>query len=363
MELLLLGRVLQGVSAGFIPVGFAIVRDELPERRVPAGLGLVSAMLGLGSGTGVLLAGPIAGHLGWRWLFWLTLAVAVVATAATVAFVHESATRRAGRVDVLGGTLLSVTLIAALMAISWASDWGVLDPRTLALLAAALVCLLAWLGVELRTDQPLVDLQMMRVRGVWTTNLVAVFVGVGMFAAFALIPQFVQEPKATGYGFDASISEAGLYLLPMTSMLLVVGSQVGRLERLLGARGMLTVAISVSGLAWLLLVFRHGEAWHLYVASGLVGVGNGLALAALPILITVNVLPGQTGIANGMNNVMRTLGGAVGAQIVATFVDRSSGPGGHGEHGYKLAFLAGAVALGLALVASLLVPAQPQPRT
>jgi MFS family permease len=352
----LVGRVLQGVSGGFLPLSFAIIRDEFPTTRVPSGLAVTSSLLGLGSGVGVLVSGPVAENLGWSWLYWIPLILGLVAAGATWVFVAESPLKTRGRVDVIGGALLAAGLICLLLAVSNLGTWGTFSPRTLALVAAGAVSLGTWVHVELRVDQPLVDMRMMRARGVWTTNVVTLLVGVGMFGAFVLIPEYVHEPAATGYGFGASITVGGLYLLPMTLLLVVVGSQAGRLERRLGARRTLITAVCVSLLMWVFLIVAHTQPWQILVASGLAGAGNGLALAALPILITGNVRQSETGVANGMNNVMRTIGSAIGAQVVAALIDRESIAGLHAERGYVMAFAAGAVALAASLVVSLFIP-------
>jgi MFS family permease len=362
MSVLVAGRVLQGVSGGFFPLAFAIIRDEFPRDRVASGLGLMASLLGVGSGAGVVLAGPIVEGLGYQWLFWIPLIGAAVAAVATFALVPESPVKAGGRVDWIGGALMSLGLIALLLAVSRTTTWGWVSARTLGLAAVGLAGLVAWVAVDVRIRDPLVDMRMLRIRGVWTTNVVALLVGVGMFAAFILVPEFVQEPRSTGYGFGASITGGGIYLLPMTTMLLVVGSQAGRFERRIGPRATLIGAAVVSALAWLLLVVAHDQPWQIYLASGLVGIGNGLAFSAMPILITASVRQDETGVANGMNNVMRTIGGAIGGQIAATFLAHDLVRGMPAEHGYQLAFLMGAVALLVAVAVSLAVPTRIRPR-
>jgi predicted MFS family arabinose efflux permease len=144
----------------------------------------------------------------------------------------------------------------------------------------------------------------------------------------------------------------------MTMMLLVFGSLSlsGVLERVIGPRRTLSAATVASVLAWLLLVAVHAHPWEIYLASGLIGSGNGMALAAMPILVTSAVRQDQTGVANGINTVMRTVGGAVGAQVVATLIAHDTIRNLPSEHAYELSFLTGAIALAMALVASRAVP-------
>ncbi len=97
---------------------------------------------------------------------------------------------------------MSAGVSLVLVAVSQTTAWGWGSAKTFGLLALGAAILAAWVAVELRSSEPLVDMRMMRIRGIWTTNLVAVLVGVGMYSAFILLPQFVQEPTSTGYGFN-----------------------------------------------------------------------------------------------------------------------------------------------------------------
>ena len=165
---------------------------------------------------------------------------------------------------------------------------------------------------------------MMRVRGVWTANLAAFLVGAGLYAWFLLLPQLAQLPRSTGFGYGASVVIAGLYLLPCAIGMGTLGSLAGRVERRFGSRRALIAGAAVSAVAcgWLTFTSRHP--YDLLVSSMLLGIGIGLAFAALGNLIVQAVPPQQTGVASGMNTVLRTLGGALGGQIAATFVAAST---------------------------------------
>jgi MFS family permease len=176
----------------------------------------------------------------------------------------------------------------------------------------------AILGV--RSPAPLVDMTMMRVRGVWTTNLAAFLLGGGLYAWFLLVPQFAQLPASTGFGYGASVVTAGLYLLPCAIGMGVLGSVAGRVERRFTSRRALIAGAAVSAVACGWLTFNSRHPYDMLISSALLGVGIGLAFAALGNLIVQAVPSSQTGVASGMNTVLRTLGGALGGGIAATFV-------------------------------------------
>ena len=144
--------------------------------------------------------------------------------------------RTPGRISWLPAVLLSGWLVALLLALSEAPDWGWGSGRVIGLLAAAVVLAALWVAAELRAATPLIDMRMMRRTAVWTNNLVALLIGLGMYATFAFLPEFVQTPSAAGYGFGASITRSGLMLLPTSITMFAAGMFAGPLARQLGGK-------------------------------------------------------------------------------------------------------------------------------
>jgi EmrB/QacA subfamily drug resistance transporter len=357
LALLLAGRVIQGAAGGIFPLAFGIIRDEFPRARVASGIGLMSALLGVGGGAGVVLAGPIVDNLSFHYLFWLPLVPIVVATVAIHLFVPESPVRVPGRVNWAGAGLMSGGLAAVLIAVSETANWHWLSVKTIGCIVLGLVLLALWVRSEARSDHPLVDMQMMRLRGVWTTNLVALLLGFGMYSSFILLPQFVETPSRVGYGFSSSVTQAGLFMVPSTLAMLIVGSQTGRLEKLFGSKPPLLAGGVATLASFLLLAFASGSRWEIYLAAALLGSGIGLAFAAMANLIIENVGPGQTGVATGMNTVTRTVGGGFGGAATASILAGTVGVSGYPTaHGYTLAFVLCAVALGVGVLAGIAIP-------
>jgi EmrB/QacA subfamily drug resistance transporter len=350
-------RTIQGLGGAIFPLAFGIVRDEFPRERVAGGIALISGLLGVGGGLGIILAGPILAHLDYHWLFWIPFAVVCVTTAATVMLIPESPVRAPGNVDWSGAILLSAWLGGLLIAISEGSHWGWSSPWTIGLAAVSLVVAVAWIWVETRAKSPLVDMTMMRLRGVWTTNLTGLLLGFGMYSGFVLIPQFVQTPTSTGYGFGSSVTQAGLFLIPTTIMMMIASPFGGRLSGRFGSKVPLVLGSSITFLAFVVLAVAHSSHWEIYFASLLLGVGVGLAFASMANLIVEAVQPDQTGVATGMNTVMRTLGGALGGQVAASIIAGGLLASGYPSEGsYTLSFSIMAVALAASVVASLVVP-------
>ena len=141
---MILARVIQGAGGAVFPLSFAIIRDEFPPRRVPHGIALISAILGIGGGLGIVLAGPIIEHLDYHWLFWFPLGAVIIATVGIVVFVPESPVKTRGRIDSLGAVLLAAWLIALLVPVSQGSSWGWTSARTIGLFAIAVVLIPVW---------------------------------------------------------------------------------------------------------------------------------------------------------------------------------------------------------------------------
>ena len=210
---LIFARVVQGLGGGVLPLAFGIARDEF-EGEVTRALSVLASLTAVGFGFGIVIAGPIVDVTGYQGLFLLPMVATIVAGTAALLFIPESPVRTPARLPLVPAVLLAIWLIALLLALSEGNQWGWTSPRILALFGAALVGTAAWVLVERRVPVPMIDMNMMRLRGIWTTNAVAGLVGFGMFASFGFLPQFLQTPEAAGYGFGATISESGWLLLP-----------------------------------------------------------------------------------------------------------------------------------------------------
>src|SRR6185369_16612891 len=131
--------------------------------------------------------------------------------------------------------LLAATLVALLLPVSQGHAWGWTATRTLALLGAAVVFGAAWIRSELRSPSPVVDMRMMRLPAVWTTNVVALLFGVCMYSVIAALPAFLQTAPSQGYGFGASVTEAGLLLAPMPIVMFLTSFVAARLAEQFGS--------------------------------------------------------------------------------------------------------------------------------
>ncbi|MDQ7903760.1 MFS transporter [Phytohabitans sp. ZYX-F-186] len=374
---MIFARVVQGVGGGVLPLSFGIVRDEFPPEKVAASVGAIASLTAIGAGLGVVLTGPIVATLGYRWLFWFPLIVIGLTAVAAWLFVPEppagagkvaaeerrdgpaAAGERSerGGIGWLPALFLTAWLVALLLALSFGPERGWLSPAIVALLAGAVAAGALWAAAESRARRPLIDLRMMRMTAVWTTNLVALLVGIGLFATFGFLPQLVQTPPEVGYGFGATVAESGMIIFPSCVTQVAVGLLNTRLERRLGGKALVVAGCLACAASMTAIAFAHHDAAPLYVASAVLGFGVGLSLSGLAGLIVTAVPAGQIGVASGMNANVRMIGGSIGAALMASIVQSSVDSGGPpAEWGYTTGFAVLGASYLLAGAAALLIP-------
>lgn len=344
LTVMLIARVLQGLGGAVFPLGFGLVRDAFPRDRLAGAIGALSAIMAVGSGLGTVIAGPVSAVIGWRGLFVLPLVLALTGLAVGSRGLDRSAPTATGRINVLAAALLSGWLIALLLPLSSGNQWGWGSPLVIGLFAIAALLAAVWVMVEVRSRNPLVDMRVMRLPAVWTTNLTALLTGAAMFGVWAYLPRLAETPASSGYGLGADASTAGLIMLPMLVTMASIGFLAGPLSRVVPFAAQLTIGAFLSGAAALSIALFHGDVWVLAAAAAVLGLGTGLVTSSTPNLIVRSVPGDQVGIATGMNANIRTIGGAIGTTVFAAAVGATLGASGMPtESGYVAAFVIGAV--------------------
>ena len=253
--------------------------------------------------------------------------------------------------------LLALFLVALLLGLSWGNEHGWFSARVLGLFAAAALTGAAWVRTELRVPVPMIDMRLMRRRGMWTANVVAGAMGFATFAAFGFVPQLLQTPPEAGYGFGATISESGYLLVPSAAASFLVGFTTARLIAWTGARVVIGTGLMIAGLSFLSIAFFHDATWQLYAATTVQGVGSGLVFSSLAGVVIAAVPAEQTGVASGMNANIRTSGGSLGTAVMAGIVTAHVGTTGFPvERGYTVGFTVMGAVMMLATIAAVRIP-------
>jgi MFS family permease len=358
LEVLVAGRVLQGVGGGIFPLCFAIIRDEFPRDKVSSSIGLISATFGIGGGAGLILGGVLVDQASYHWIFWLGGGMAAAAAVLTQLLIPESPNRSPGRIDIRGAVVLAVGLAIPLLAISRANDWGWGSAKTLLGIGLGVVILGGWVVLQKRTPQPLADVALLARPPVLMTNLATLAVGFGMFGSFILIPQLAEAPESTGYGFGLSATGAGLLMLPGALVMLVAGPFAGVLVTRYGGKMPLATGALISAIGLALMGLDHGSQGAMVAWNLIVSIGIGLAFAAMPNLIFDAVPQSETGEATGFNTLVRSVGASLGSQVSAAILTASVVAGAvlPSSDAYTTAFLVSAGVAACAALLAVMIP-------
>lgn len=359
---MLVGRVLQGLALGFIPLAISLMRDLLPARLLPTATSVMSASLGIGAALGLPAAAFVADNFDWHALFWTSAALGVVALVLVLTIVPDSLQRAGGRFDLLGAVGLSIGLVCLMLGISKGGDWGWGSGVTVGSFVAAAVVFVLWGIAQLRSADPMINLRTTIKRQVLLTNLAGIAFGFASLAIQLVAPQIVQMPKATGYGIGGTLLQAGLVMAPQGIVIMLAAPLSARISRTLGPRITLMIGAAIVGVGYALNIIMMEELWHLIVVSCIIGAGIGLAFGALPLLIMAAVPRSETGAANSLNALLRSIGtslasalsGVILAQLVVT-VDGNTFPS---ADGFRIIMLIGSGAAFLALALAWFLPKQ-----
>jgi EmrB/QacA subfamily drug resistance transporter len=366
-------RVVQGAGAAVFPLSFGIIRDEFPPEKIGLGIGTVSSVFGVGGGVGLVLSGVIIENLTWHWLFLIGAVPVLAATVLLALVVPESPVKFPTKPDYLGGLTLSLALGTLLVALSEGTNWGWTSAGVLGLLTTSAVLFTIWTSIEHKVPEPMVDLRTFARREMAATNVTTLVMGFSMFSTFILLPNFVQMPigipadltDQITYGFGASPVEVGLFFVPSSIAMMVAGPFAGALGTRIGNHVTLRIGIGFLVLALFLLATIHHAPWTIYAWMVFMGVGLAFSFASLGSLVIEYSQPGETGVASGMNTIMRTIGAALGSQVAAAIISSHTIAGTEIplEEGFTLAFTISAVGALIALAPTFLLGRRraPQP--
>ncbi|APU15511.1 MULTISPECIES: MFS transporter [Actinoalloteichus] len=361
---MIVGRVLQGLAAGVIPLGISIMRDELPAERLGSATAMMSASLGVGGALGLPTAALLAEYTDWHVLFWASAVLGATAAGLVFALVPESRIRTGGRFDLVGAIGLSTALICLLLGVSKGADWGWTSGLTTTMFAVTAVVLAAWGWWELRTRQPLVDLRTTMRRQVLLTNLASAVFGFSMFAMSLVMPQLLQLPTATGYGLGQPMMTVGLVMAPSGLVMMAMAPVSARISRLSGPRTTLMVGAVVVAAGYGLSMVLMSAIWQLMLISSIIGAGIGIAYGAMPALVMSAVPVSETAAANSLNTLMRSIGtslsSAVAGVVLAQLTITLGSTAVPSQNGFRVVMAIGAgAALAAAVIAAFLPRRRP----
>ncbi len=312
---LIAARTLQGVGAAIMnPLSLSILVATFPRERLAAAIGIWAGISGLGLALGPLLGGFLVENVGWSSVFWINVPIGVVAAVVLLWRVAESRDPRTTRLDIVGTVLVTAGLFALVFGLIQTNNHSWLSPEILGLFVAAAVLLVSFVLWEMRTPQPMLPLGFFKSRAFSVASLVVGLVGLALFGSIYFITLYFQNIQ--GY----SALEAGVRTLPTTLMILLVAPVAGRLNARVGSGpmmmvGMLAATIALLGLAQMDVGTSYNQIWPFFV---LLGAGLALTMPSTSALGMSAVDRTRAGIASGVINASRQVGGAIGIAVLGS---------------------------------------------
>jgi EmrB/QacA subfamily drug resistance transporter len=363
-------RALQGLGGALLaPAALSILMTTFQEgRERNIALGIYGAASGSGGAAGVLLGGLLTSYLSWSWIFFINVPVGLAVIALTPGLLRESRADLPHRhFDVAGSATVTAGLMLLVYAMTRATQDGWATATTIGLLAASAALILSFIGVELRSRAPLLPLRMFRLRTLSAANATMFLVAWVAFSEFFLVTLYLQQ--VLGY----SAIQTGVAFVAITLSVVVFSNVAQVLVTRLGVRRVLTAGLLLQAAAVALLTRVSADGHYFWdVFPALVIGGIGLALAFVPVTIAglTGVRGADAGIASGLINTSRQIGGAVGlaavSTIAATYTNRyhAAHPGSTAlsapalTHGFQVAFyvLVAVALVGAAIAATFIAP-------
>ncbi len=362
---LIVSRSLQGLGGALLaPAALSIVVTtfrEGHERNVA--LGVWGAISGVGGAVGVLLGGVLTSYLSWSWIFFVNLPVGVAVLAVSPWLLQESRAAVAHRhFDVSGATSVTAGLMVLVYAITRASEHGWSNGVTVALFATAAALIAAFVAIEARSPAPLLPLRIFRLRTLAAANATMLMVGAAAFGQFFLLTLYLQEV------LHYSALQTGVAFIAITVALIAVTNVAQKLTTRLGARPVLSAGLALTAAGTVLYARMPADGHYFWdVFPGLLVSGVGLAFTFVPVMIAslTGVERADAGVASGLINTSRQIGGSIGLAALTTITASATSDyaSSHGvaassapalTHGFQVAFYA---LIGVALVGAAIAAA------
>ena len=309
---LIIFRAVQGIGMSAVPLLMGMAMDMLPSRMVPVGIGLISAMIGVGAATGLVVGGVLVALLGWKECFWVVLPVVALPLIIVNRFIPDVQLRRPARMDAFGAGLLGMAVLSLLLALSQGEMWGWTSAPTIGLLAAAAVLFAAFVTQERRCQEPMIRLELLRNRNISVAYINMFFIGMVMFMLYQTLPYFLGMPTETG-GFGISNQVViGLFLLPNAAAQLVSSPLSGRLGQRIGHWQVLVIGLVITSAGLVGMALLSSSQAAILITVMIFGTGIGMAGVGNTNLLSCVCSKEVFGTATSVNSMILTIGMSVG---------------------------------------------------
>lgn len=326
LDVIILGRALQGMSTAILPLGFGILREFTHDsRQLNFGVGLLGGTYALSVGMGVILSGIIIDNMQWQHIFTVTGIASALILVMTLMLLPNGLERPTTKgIDWLGA-LVIVPVSALLLALTLGKSHGWSSPEVLGLLIGGAVSLAIWVIYELRHPDPLVELRLLKDPTILTVNLLMSVTALGPTIYPQVVLPLLQQPVWTGVGFGVTATVAGLLKLPTNLTSGIASIAAGLVARKYSLAPAIVLASVMQLVAFAVLIFSHDSMWVIVgLCVVLVAPAATIIYGCAPGLIIEVSPPERTSEATGLASVLRSLASSIGTQLVALSLASSS---------------------------------------
>ena len=319
--MVLAGRALQGFGSAVLPLSIGLLRENLPEERMPISVGLMSTASGSGVVLGLLLGGAIIDRLNWHWLFAASAVLLVAAFLAIYLLVpSRPGTPTKHKIDWIEGLLPAPAIMSVLLGFGLSKELGWLDWKVGGMVAFGLLLVAWWLRRALASPEPFINPRLFADRNVAAGNLLGILLALGTANIVMVFSTYIQSPVWTGVGLGLSATMYGVIKLPSNILSFFAGPISGWLLQRRGSRFPVVLGAILGGTGWLVAMTLPGHWLFMLLLMCWISFGTTLLNAAIPNIIVAAVPPDRTSEAIGAMSVVRGMFGAIGAQIIGLFL-------------------------------------------
>lgn len=338
LPVLLVGRALQGLGLGVVPLLMSIARDQLSEDRAQTTIATTSVASTVGIGIAYPLMGLIDELAGLRVAYLVGFLLSSLAVLIAWRSLPGDISRPVAKVDIRGAVLLGIGTFGLLLAIAQPSMWSPPWVGAIILLISA-ISLVVWVRLERRVKAPLVDMVLFMRDGVLRANAAMIASGVGMYLLFSLLTRYVQTPASGDYGFGLSGVLAGVALIPFSVFGFVAGRLTPRVASRLAPRWTFAVFAAAVILAAGIFAINPDSLWATMASMSVLGFGVGGVSAIMPRLVLDGVPKSETSSVLSINQIVRSIGFSIGSALAGLMLATRTSPGNvlPDESGYSVA--------------------------
>ncbi|GGL86359.1 MFS transporter [Glutamicibacter protophormiae] len=343
IEGVIIGRAFQGAAGATLPLGLGIARAGIEKDKVPGAIALVAAVSFIAGAGGSLVAGVMLDLGNWQGLFMVSGILGLIAAVMAMTMLDRSTglSKDNRRIDYLGGLLFAPAVALVLYGVSNAAAWGITSARTLQFVLGGLALAAIWIWWELRVQNPMINLRLLKTNKMALTQLATAILSVGPLVAAQIIgPMIMLSPAGFGVGLGLSPTMGGLVIFGAASVAFICSPISGKIAAKVGARRSLLIGVVICVIGYGALFWAQYSVLSYIIAINVVFVGTMFAYTAFPNLVAESVPVENTSEGMGINTVTRTIFMGVGTTVTTMALASSTveGVGVPSESAYTLTY-------------------------